>query len=80
MRRRIGWGGVVLRYVCSVEEEKALMGVLDAMLMIMCYQIFPTHRSGADSRRVGPGVEMRADPVERRRRNGQELDMYTSLE
>ncbi|KAI4636161.1 hypothetical protein J4E83_001115 [Alternaria metachromatica] len=43
-------------------------------------KIFPTHRSGADSRRVGPGVEMRADPVERRRRNGQELDMYTSLE
>ncbi|KAH7396330.1 outer membrane protein Tom13 [Pyrenochaeta sp. MPI-SDFR-AT-0127] len=41
-------------------------------------KIFPTHRS--DSRRVGPGVEMRADPVERRRRNGQELDMYTSLE
>jgi len=50
------------------------------MLINMCYQIFPTHRSGADSRRVGPGVEMRADPVERRRRNGQELDMYTSLE
>ncbi|KAF1847970.1 TOM13-domain-containing protein [Cucurbitaria berberidis CBS 394.84] len=43
-------------------------------------KIFPTHRSGSDSRRVGPGVEMRADPVERRRRNGQELDMYTSLE
>ncbi|CAA9962867.1 TOM13 domain containing protein [Pyrenophora teres f. maculata] len=43
-------------------------------------KIFPTHRSGSDSRRVGPGVEMRADPVERRRRNGQEMDMYTSLE
>jgi hypothetical protein len=43
-------------------------------------QIFPIHRSGSDSRRVGPGVEMRADPVERRRRNGQELDMYTALE
>ncbi|CAG5159844.1 tom13-domain-containing protein [Alternaria burnsii] len=43
-------------------------------------KIFPSHRSGSDSRRVGPGVEMRADPVERRRRNGQELDMYTSLE
>jgi len=41
-------------------------------------KIFPSHRN--DSRRVGPGVEMRADPVERRRRNGQELDMYTSLE
>ncbi|CAN9079683.1 unnamed protein product [Alternaria alternata] len=43
-------------------------------------KVFPSHRSGSDSRRVGPGVEMRADPVERRRRNGQELDMYTSLE
>ncbi|KAG9193395.1 TOM13-domain-containing protein [Alternaria panax] len=43
-------------------------------------KIFPSHRSGSDSRRIGPGVEMRADPVERRRRNGQELDMYTSLE
>lgn len=37
-------------------------------------QVFPTHR------RVGPGVEMRDDPVERRRRSGQELDAYTSLE
>ncbi|KAF9691428.1 hypothetical protein EKO04_010726 [Ascochyta lentis] len=41
-------------------------------------KIFPSGRS--DSRRVGPGVEMRADPIERRRRNGQELDMYTALE
>ncbi|KAF1967264.1 outer membrane protein Tom13 [Bimuria novae-zelandiae CBS 107.79] len=41
-------------------------------------KIFPTHRS--DSRRVGPGVEMRSDPIERRRRDGEELDMYTSLE
>ncbi|KAF2113686.1 outer membrane protein TOM13-domain-containing protein [Lophiotrema nucula] len=36
-------------------------------------KIFPTHR-------VGPGVEMRPDPVERRRRSGEELDMYTALE
>ncbi|EMD67182.1 hypothetical protein COCC4DRAFT_131141 [Bipolaris maydis ATCC 48331] len=44
-------------------------------------KIFPSHRLGSTTgRRVGPGVEMRADPVERRRRNGQELDMYTSLE
>ncbi|KAJ4377601.1 hypothetical protein N0V83_000428 [Neocucurbitaria cava] len=43
-------------------------------------KIFPSHRGGADSRRVGPGVEMRADPVERRRRDGRELDMYTALE
>ncbi|KAF1996471.1 TOM13-domain-containing protein [Amniculicola lignicola CBS 123094] len=44
-------------------------------------KIFPNHRSGMpSSRRVGPGVEMRADPVEKRRRNGREMDMYTSLE
>ncbi|KAH7413834.1 outer membrane protein TOM13-domain-containing protein [Phaeosphaeria sp. MPI-PUGE-AT-0046c] len=41
-------------------------------------KIFPTHRG--ESRRVGPGVEMRADPVERRRRDGREMDMYTSME
>ncbi|KAH7134984.1 outer membrane protein TOM13-domain-containing protein [Dendryphion nanum] len=40
-------------------------------------KIFPSHRS---SHRVGPGVEMRPDPVERRRRDGRELDMYTALE
>ncbi|KAH8731963.1 outer membrane protein TOM13-domain-containing protein [Phaeosphaeriaceae sp. PMI808] len=40
-------------------------------------KIFPSHR---EARRVGPGVEVRADPVERRRRSGQEMDMYTSLE
>ncbi|KAL1589835.1 hypothetical protein WHR41_01510 [Cladosporium halotolerans] len=40
-------------------------------------RIFPAHRS---SRPVGPGVEIRDDPVERRRRNGREMDAYTSLE
>ncbi|KAF2860021.1 putative mitochondrial import protein [Piedraia hortae CBS 480.64] len=37
-------------------------------------RVFPS------SRRVGPGVIMREDPIERRRRDGEELDMYTSLE
>ncbi|KAF2094385.1 outer membrane protein Tom13 [Rhizodiscina lignyota] len=41
-------------------------------------KIFPGHRN--DARRVGPGVEVRSDPIERRRRDGTELDMYTSLE
>ncbi|GAM84047.1 hypothetical protein ANO11243_020380 [Dothideomycetidae sp. 11243] len=41
-------------------------------------KVFPSFRSG--SRRVGPGVEMKDDPVERRRRSGQELDAYSSLE
>ncbi|PSN75413.1 outer membrane protein Tom13 [Corynespora cassiicola Philippines] len=40
-------------------------------------KIFPSHRS---SRPLGPGVEMRADPVERRRRSGREMEAYTSLE
>ncbi|KAF2091135.1 TOM13-domain-containing protein [Saccharata proteae CBS 121410] len=39
-------------------------------------KVFPSHRS----RRVGPGVQMQTDPVEKRRRDGTELDMYTSLE
>ena len=45
----------------------------DRMLIII--QIFPNHRH-----RVGPGVEMVDDPVERRRRDGSELDMYSRLE
>ncbi|PIA91953.1 Mitochondrial import protein 1 [Cercospora beticola] len=40
-------------------------------------KIFPSHRIG---HKVGPGVEMRDDPIERRRRSGQEMDAYTSLE
>jgi len=40
-------------------------------------KVFPTHRS---TRPVGPGVEMRDDPIERRRRNGREFDAYTSME
>ncbi|TKX26803.1 mitochondrial import protein [Elsinoe australis] len=41
-------------------------------------KVFPSHRSG--SRRVGPGVEMKDDPIERRRRSGRELDAYSALE
>ena len=44
---------------------------------MMREQIFPSHRIG---HKVGPGVEMRDDPIERRRRSGQEMDAYTSLE
>jgi hypothetical protein len=40
-------------------------------------QIFPNHRS---SRTMGPGVEIKEDPIERRRRSGREMDAYTSLE
>ncbi|KAI6793647.1 hypothetical protein KC367_g7847 [Hortaea werneckii] len=40
-------------------------------------KVFPSYRN---SRPVGPGVEIRQDPVERRRRDGEEMDAYTSLE
>lgn len=44
-------------------------------------QVFPSHRNGAPGARpVGPGVVMVDDPIERRRRSGEELDAYTSLE
>lgn len=56
----------------------AVESVLEATILTVCLQIFPSHRNGAH--RVGPGVEMREDPIERRRRNGEELDAYASLE
>ncbi|KAI9768407.1 MAG: hypothetical protein M1835_006874 [Candelina submexicana] len=40
-------------------------------------KIFPDHRN---ARPIGPGIEVRDDLVERRRRNGRELDDLTSLE
>ncbi|KAL9110743.1 MAG: hypothetical protein Q9227_004735 [Pyrenula ochraceoflavens] len=40
-------------------------------------KVFPPHRS---SHTVGPGVEMREDPLERRRRNDSELLDTTALE
>jgi len=40
-------------------------------------KVFPSYRA---ARRAGPGVEVRADPVERRRRSGEEMDMWTSME
>lgn len=40
-------------------------------------QVFPNHRT---SHPLGPGVEVQEDPVERRRRDGEEMDSYTSLE
>jgi hypothetical protein len=29
---------------------------------------------------MGPGVEIKDDPIERRRRSGREMDAYTSME
>jgi hypothetical protein len=78
MRRRLDWDGGVPRYVHAGDTTKQHCVQAHALFYVgyganACHQIFPTHR-------VGPGVEMRADPVERKRRNGEELDMYTSLE
>ncbi|EME43378.1 hypothetical protein DOTSEDRAFT_72699 [Dothistroma septosporum NZE10] len=41
-------------------------------------KVFPTHRSQAH--KIGPGIEVKDDPIERRRRSGREMDAYTSLE
>ncbi|KAK6417260.1 hypothetical protein LTR95_017357 [Oleoguttula sp. CCFEE 5521] len=46
-------------------------------------RVFPGHRnspSNMGTHSIGPGIEIRDDPVERRRRNGEEMDAYTSLE
>lgn len=40
-------------------------------------QVFPAHRN---LRPVGPGIAVRDDPVERKRRDGEEMDMWTSME
>jgi hypothetical protein len=45
------------------------------MTIKLTSKVFPTHRRSA-----GPGVEIRDDPVERRRRSGEEMTMYTSME
>nr|POE72814.1 mitochondrial import protein 1 [Quercus suber]POE72819.1 mitochondrial import protein 1 [Quercus suber] len=62
---RLGWSGTKVSFVIDRATS--------------AYEIFPGHRSSS-GHRVGPGVVMREDPVERRRRDGEELDMYTSLE
>jgi hypothetical protein len=45
-------------------------------------QVFPSFRNqtNASSRPIGPGVMMREDISERKRRTGEELDAYTALE
>ncbi|KAF2651867.1 TOM13-domain-containing protein [Lophiostoma macrostomum CBS 122681] len=88
---RLGWSGtkdplLALYYFPTASplipnmpcSPASVTARLPIPILTLPSQIFPTHRS--DTRRVGPGVEMRADPVERRRRDGRELDMYTSLE
>jgi hypothetical protein len=68
---RLGWSGtkVGLRLLHRL--------AVIVLLTWSTLQIFPSHRS---ARPMGPGVEIRDDPIERKRRNGEEIDMYTSLE
>jgi len=82
---RLGWGGTRVRYSISYKRRgwtRWLDGVVGSrrhhgQLANTRDQIFPGHRS---SRAMGPGVEIKDDPVERRRRSGREMDAYTSLE
>lgn len=46
-------------------------------VLTTCLQVFPEHRG---SRSIGPGIEIKDDPIERRRRSGREMDAYTSME
>lgn len=82
---RLGWGGTKVRgslVLRSIREMKDMAlcclkqrGEMREESRLTYVQVFPS-----TGRRVGPGVEMRDDPVERRRRDGEELDAYTSLE
>lgn len=83
MKQPSGWDGVRRRYAIShvlVGLDKAYdlwTGKLHGQDANTMLQVFPNHRIG---HRVGPGVEIKDDPIERRRRNGREMDAYTSLE
>lgn len=69
---RLGWSGT------KVGLHLATLSSCDSLAkLVLPSQIFPSHRS---ARPMGPGVEIRDDPIERKRRDGEELDMYTSLE
>jgi hypothetical protein len=55
---------------------------IEASNIVTSVKVFPSYRgtSGVMSRPAGPGVEVFESPVLRRRRTGEELDMYTNLE
>lgn len=71
---RLGWSHTKVR---SKTLGTVAMSRSEGVYILTLSQIFPSHRS---TRTMGPGVEIRDDPVERRRRNGREMDAYTSLE
>lgn len=59
------------------EPQGLVFGHILCSRLTQLEQVFPGHRN---SRPMGPGVEIKDDPVERRRRSGREMDAYTSLE
>ena len=76
--------GKTHNHAASSNHSLALVlicGMESKLTPCLLSQIFPKHRSSA--RIVGPGVEMREDPVERRKRQGgidPDLMDATSLE
>ena len=60
-----------------MKAGRYLWDEVEVRLLTCVLEIFPSHRN---SRPVGPGVEMREDPIERKRRSGEEVDAYTALE
>lgn len=92
MKPRSAWDGVIRRYVYMCKRSRPPFTTVRDLgpgrsyisseisaegQALTDYQVFPNHRIGHT---VGPGVEIKEDPIERRRRNGQEMDVYTSLE
>ena len=62
-----------------MDGENVLRIGYRATILIGYFQVFPSSRN-ASSRPIGPGVMMREDISERKRRSGEELDAYTALE
>lgn len=76
---RLGWSNTKVRSP-SVSDDRLANRPRerrDGSNRLTHRQVFPTHRS---DHKIGPGIEMREDPIERRRRDGEEMDAYTSLE
>ncbi len=63
---RLGWSGT--------KASRQHLRFWRARPLIRVFQIFPDHRHS-----MGPGVEIRDDPIERRRRE-EELEVLTSME
>ena len=88
---RLGWGGtrvctslyfLTARCACEYKLFDRSRWCIASLICLQlstdsCRQIFPQHRQ---SRPVGPGIEIREDIPERKRRSGEEMDELTNLE